>query len=90
MFIYCNTTDSPNIVGDKICRANSSSERQSWKVNDEGEFCTISVNSKANCVAVVYSVSHLIVGIEIDDNCAAKIIEPLLENYGFENVKWAS
>ncbi len=89
MFIYCCTDESPKIVGETICRANLvEGEDNSWKVSDEGEFCTININASANCIAVVYSVSNLVVGIEIDDDCATKVIEPLMENYGFENVKW--
>ena len=89
MFIYCNTKDSPKIVGAVICRANfvDGGER-SWKVNEEGDFCAIEINSKSGCVAVVYSVGGSVVGVEIDDDCASKVIEPLIEKYGFENVKW--
>ena len=89
MFIYCNTKDSHKIVGEAICRANfvDGGER-SWKVNEEGDFCTIEINSKSSCVAVVYSVGDSVVGVEIDDDCASKVIEPLIEFYGFERVKW--
>ena len=89
MFVYCNTMDSPRTVGDIICRANfvESSER-SWIIKDEGESCVIEANSNGYCVAVVYCVGDLVVGIEIDDNCASKIIESLIEKYSFENVKW--
>ena len=89
MFVYCNINDSPRIVGEAVCRANSikGSER-SWIITDEGDFCSIHTNSKDQCVAVIYYVSDSVVGIEIDDECASKIIEPLLELYGFEKVKW--
>ena len=87
MFIYCNTKDSPKTIGEAICKANFEGE-ENWKLRDEGEFYTINVNSATNCVAVIYSVSNLVVGIEIDSDCASKAIEPLMENYGFENVKW--
>lgn len=87
MFIYCNTKDSPKTIGEAICKANFEGE-ENWKLSDEGEFYTINVNSSTNCVAVIYSVSNLVVGIEIDSDCASKAIEPLMENYGFENVKW--
>lgn len=89
MFVYCNINDSPRIVGEAVCRANSikGSER-SWTITDEGDFCSIQTNSKDQCVAVVYCVGDSVVGIEIDDECASKIIEPLIELYGFEKVKW--
>jgi hypothetical protein len=88
MFIYCNTEDSPKTVGKLLCKANCDNENYSWKVKDEGEFYTINDSSKIDCVAVIYSVSSLIVGIEIDDNCASKVVELLMEKYSFENVKW--
>lgn len=89
MFIYCNTKDSPKTIGEAICRENFEGE-ENWKLNDEGEFYTINVNSATDCVAVVYSISNLVVAIEIDEDCASKVIEPLMKNYGFENVKWLS
>ena len=77
------------MVGEVICRANFvEGGEHFWTVRDEGEFCTININFKVHCVAVVFLVSNLVVGIEIDDDCAAKIIEPLMKRYGFDNVKW--
>lgn len=88
MFIYCSTEDSPITVGELLCKANFDNEYRSWRVKDEGEFYTINNSSKTDCIAVVYSVSSLIVGIEIDDNYASKVVELLMEKYSFENVKW--
>jgi hypothetical protein len=89
MFIYCKTKDSPKMVAEALCRANFvDGGEHSWKVNDEGELCTIEINSIAHCVAVVYSVANSVVGIEIDDECTSKVIEPLLKSYGFKKVKW--
>ncbi len=89
MFVYCKTENSPNIVRETICRANfvKNSDR-SWVIRDEGDLCIIEANSNGHCVAVVYYVGDLVVGIEVDDNCASEIIEPLIEKYSFENVKW--
>ena len=89
MFIYCNTKDSLKLVGEAVCRANFvDGGEHSWKVNEEGDCCTIEINSKSSCVAVVYSVGDSVVGVEIDDDCGSKVIEPLIEVYGFEKVKW--
>jgi hypothetical protein len=89
LFIYCNTKDSPIKVGEAICRSNFVNDsKQSWIVNDNGNFCSIEFNSTSHCVAVVYLVSDSVIGIEIDDQCASKVIEPLIEIYGFEKVKW--
>jgi hypothetical protein len=91
MFIYCRTEDSLKTVGEAICRANFVEEDEHfWKVNDEGEFFTIETNLKDTCVAVIYRIGSFVVGVEVDDNCACKIIEPLIEIYGFEKVKWLS
>jgi hypothetical protein len=89
MFVYCNTKDSPRIVGEAVCRANFVKDSgRSWIICDEGDSCVIKTNSNDLCVAVVYYVSNLVVGIEIDDECASKVVEPLIEKYSFENVKW--
>ena len=89
MFVYCNTKDSPRIVGAVVCRANFVEDSEwSWIISDEGEFCSIQTNSKDHCVAIIYWVGDSVVGIEIDNKCASKVIEPLIELYGFEKVKW--
>ena len=89
MIVYCNAKDSPKLVGEVICRANFvDGSAQTWIVKDGGDFCTIEINSESLCVAVVYSVGDSVVAIEIDDNCASKVVEPLIEKYSFENVKW--
>ncbi len=91
MFIYCRTKDSPKNVGEAICRANFVEEdKHVWKVKDAGEYFTIETNFKEGCVAVVYRIGSFVVGIEVDDNCASKIVEALIEIYGFEKVKWLS
>jgi hypothetical protein len=77
------------MVGEAICRANFiDGGDHSWKINEEDEFCAIERNSKGHCVAVVYSVANSVVGREIDDECASKIIESLIAIYDFEKVKW--
>lgn len=37
---------------------------------------------------MVYRIGDSVVVTEIDDECASKVVEPLMEYYGFENVKW--
>lgn len=89
MFIYCSTKDSAKTVGELICRATSvENNKISWLVKDEDDSCVIEATCNGHCVAVVYYVGASVVGIEIDDNCASKVVEPLIENYGFEKVKW--
>lgn len=89
MFVYCNTKDSPRTVGELICRANSvEKNKTSWVIKDDDDSCFIEATSNGHCVAVVYCVGDSVVGIEIDNNCASKVVEPLIEKYSFENVKW--
>ena len=38
--------------------------------------------------ALTYRVGNEIVAIELDENCASNVIEPLMKKYGFENIKW--
>ena len=89
MFIYCKTNEPAMEVGKMICRANFIDNMgKSWNIEDEGEYYTIKINSNSMCVAVIYSLGNSVVGIEVDENCASKMIEPLIEKYGFEKVKW--
>jgi hypothetical protein len=75
------------MVGEAICKANFiGDKRHSWVVDADGESCCIETDSRA--CAVVYLIGDSVVGVEADDNCACKIIEPLIEIYGFEKVKW--
>jgi hypothetical protein len=89
MFVYCNTEDSPRTIGEVICKANFVEKNmKSWILKDEGDSCVIEANSNGHCVAIVYCVGDSVVGIEIDNNCASKVVEPLIEKYNFENLKW--
>ena len=89
MFVYCSTKDSPMTVGELICRANSLGEnKHSWLIKGEGDSCFIEAASNGHCVAVVYCVGDSVVGVEIDNDCASNVVEPLIEKYNFENVKW--
>ena len=77
------------MVGEAICKANFiGDKRHSWVVDGDGESCSIETDCRA--CAVVYSISGSVVGVEVDDECASRVIEPLIENYGFEKVKWLS
>jgi hypothetical protein len=75
------------MVGEAICRANFIGERRhSWVVDGDGGSCSIETDSKA--CSVVYLIGDSVVGVEADDQCASRVIEPLIEIYGFEKVKW--
>jgi hypothetical protein len=87
--IYCKTADGSKKVGELICKANSE-EKTEWLLKDEcdEDSWIIETNCKKSPNAMVYSISNSVVVIEADDECASKVIEPLMGKYGFENVKW--
>jgi len=93
IWIYCKTVDDPKKVGQFVCKANSPQEKDEkhyWVIQDENESetYTIGVACKDSTAAMVYRIGHSVVAIEVDDDCAHAIIEPLIEKYGFDNVKW--
>ncbi len=93
IWIYCKTVDDPKTVGEFICKANApqeEDERRSWVIQDENESgtYTIGVACRDSTAAMVYRIGHSVVVIEVDANCAPNVIEPLIEKYGFDNVKW--
>ncbi len=65
-------------------------EIRSWVIQDENEpeTYTIGIACKDSTAAMVYRIGQAVVAIEVDDNCAPSVIEPLMERYGFDNVKW--
>jgi len=87
--LYCKTTDTPRKVGEAICKANST-ETLSWKIKEEieADTWTIQTNWDRDTHALVYRIGSSIVAVEVNSDCAPNIIEPLLEIYGFENIKW--
>jgi hypothetical protein len=87
--IYCKTFDGSKKVGEFICKANSE-EKTEWLLKDECEEDSWIIETKCEKSpnALVYSISNSVVVIEVDDECASKVIEPLMGKYGFENVKW--
>ncbi len=88
--VYCKTVDSPRKVGELICKANSVGEKAIWMLKDkcEEDFWVIETKCEKSPDLIVYQVGESLVVIEVDDECASEVIEPLMQNYGFENVKW--
>jgi tRNA U34 2-thiouridine synthase MnmA/TrmU len=79
-------------VGEVICRANSTKKGFGWKIIEEIEpdTWTIQTHCERYAHAVVYQVGASIVAIEVKADFAQNVIEPLMESYGFENIKWLS
>lgn len=87
--LYCKTTDTPRKVGEVICEANSTQDLV-WKLKEEieADTWTIQTNCDGDTHALVYRIGSSIVAVEVSGDCAPNIIEPLMEIYGFENIKW--
>lgn len=87
--IYCKTIDCSKKVGELLCRANSEEEAL-WILRSESEEGSwlIETNCSESPSIMVSQIGGSVVVIEVDDECASKVIEFLMEKYGFENVKW--
>ena len=87
--LYCKTIDPPRKVGEAICKANST-EALPWKIKEEIDAgtWTIQTNCDGDTHALLYRIGSSIVAVEVNGDCAPNIIEPLMEIYGFENIKW--
>jgi len=90
--IYCKTSDNLKQVANFLCTANSAQNKNSdssWAtVQSEDDCWAIETNCNKDTAAMIYKISDNIFCIEVDDNCAQKVIEPLMKKYGFENIKW--
>jgi hypothetical protein len=89
ILLYCKTTDNPKKVGDAICKANSTG-KLSWEIIEEIEADTWTIRAPTDryAHALVYSIGASIVAVEVNADNASNVIEPLMEIYGFENIKW--
>ena len=92
VFIYCETTDDLKQVGELICSENSVSGKEdnyAWKTeeSDDNSYA-IQTSCNTSTAAILSQVSNNVICIETDENCAPKIIEPLIKKYGFNQVKW--
>jgi hypothetical protein len=91
VYIYCKTTDGLKQVGQLICSENSVTEKDqhTWKTeeSDDNSYA-IQTSCNTSTAAILSQVSNNVICIETDDNCAPKIVEPLIKKYGFNQVKW--
>ena len=93
MWVYCQTTDDPEKVGEYICDSNfvdgcGDNKSRVFKDENEDGCWLIQTCLRNETSAIIYRVSQNIIGIEIDDNCAVNVIEPLMKKYGFTNIRW--
>ena len=93
IWVYCKTTDKPKEVGEYICKSNFGRgdnyiESKVMKDEIEEDCWLIETKSQNETSAMVYKIGNEVVAVEIDDDCAINVIEPLMKKYGFTNVKW--
>ncbi len=99
MWFYVKTNDSAKIVGEVVCAFNIFEDahpkgKYSWIMEQgkgEGEYWQIKskyedLKDLVN-VALVYRSGDAVVLGEIDDNFVPNFLDPLLETYGFDNVR---
>ncbi len=64
-------------------------DNNSWVVNESDDNCwVIETNCNVYTAGMLSRVRDDVVCIEVDDDCASKVVEPLIKRYGFDNVKW--
>jgi hypothetical protein len=100
-WFYVKTTDNPKTVADTVCAYNYATgehpeDKYTWQTeqkNDEsGEYWEIkskySLLKDTVTIGVAYRTGDTVVLSEIDDELAPNFLDPLLEKYGFDNIKW--
>jgi len=93
MWIYCKTVDDPKKVGELICKfyfvqGIDKKKPRIWNDKTEDGCWVIKTDCVNEIAAMIYRAGNEVVVIEIDDRCAADVIESLIIKYGFDNVKW--
>ena len=100
MWFYVKTSDSPKTVGEVVCAFNVFEDahpkgKYSWimqKGEGPEEYWEIrgkyeDLKDLTN-VALVYRAGDTIVLGEANDDFVPNFLDPLLEKYGFDNIKW--
>ncbi len=100
MWFYVKTNDTPKTVGDIVCAFNVLQDahpvgKYTWQMEAvKGEIENWQIMSKyegtkdAVFVALVYRVGDAVVLGEIGDDFVPNFLDPLMEKYGFDKVKW--
>ena len=102
VWFYVKTKDDPKVVGDVICSFNfiqgeHPEDKYSYvieKGKDENAGDYWEIKSKYADrkmlvpVALVYRSGDAVVVSEVDDDFTPNFVDPLLEKYGFDNLKW--
>ncbi len=100
IWFYVKTSDDPKIVGDAVCIHNVFEDahpkgKYSWileKGKGEEEYWQIrgkyEDSKDLTNVALVYRAGDAVVLGEINDDLVPNFMDPLLEKYSLEKIKW--
>ena len=100
LWFYVKTGEDPLAVGQAVCDFNFTlglhpEDKYSWileKGKDEPGYWEIkgkySELKDLSIIGIVYKIGDTVVLSEIDDDLAPNFIDPLLQKYGFDNIKW--
>jgi hypothetical protein len=100
IWFYVKTTDEPKTVGNAVCAANAfqgkhPEDQYTWIMQDgrdepgyweiRGKYAGLKDLTE---IGIVYRIGDTVVLSEIDNNLSPNFVDPLMEKYGFDNVKW--
>jgi hypothetical protein len=100
IWFYVKTSASPKSVGEVVCSFNfyqgeHPEDKYSWimeKGKAEEEYWEIKGKydplKDLASIGIAYRIGDTVVLSEIDDDLAPNFLDPLIEKYGFDNVKW--
>lgn len=100
LWFYVKTADDSKVVGDVVCKFNFAEgkhpeDKYSWIMEEgkdepgyweiKGAYAPL---KEISTIGIVYRIGDSVVLAEIDDALAPNFVDPLIEKYGFDNVKW--
>ena len=101
IWFYVKTTDDSKTVADAVCNFNfyqgeHPEDKYSWvaerKGSGEEEYWEIKGRyaplKELTLIGLAYRTGDAVVLSEVDDDLAPNFLDPLLNKYGFDNVKW--
>jgi hypothetical protein len=100
IWVYVKTSDEPKAVGDIVCSFNVAEgihpgDKYSWIIEagkDEPGYWEIKGKyaklKDLTEIGIVYRIGDTVVLAEIDDDLTPDFLDPLITQYGFDNVKW--
>jgi hypothetical protein len=100
IWFYVKTNDSPKLVGDVVCKFNfyqgeHPEDKYSWLIEigkGPEEYWEIKGKyeplTDLTLISLVYRIGDTVALSEVDDSLVPNFLDPLLEKYGFDNVRW--